>query len=119
MKEIEKEFLRACSNGNINILEYLLKQLDDINIHMYEELPFRIACKNGQMEVVKYLFSVNPNINISSKNEQSFLISCINQDIELGEYLLSLKPEIVESMYLDTQISIPEHAFITACKNGN
>lgn len=120
MRDIEKEFLKACSNGNIEIIEYILKEINEnIDIRMYDELPFRIACKNGQFETVKYLIKYNSNIDITIKNNHAFLIACSNQDIELVEYLISLKPDIINNKYLDTELKITEYAFITACKNDN
>lgn len=48
-------FIWACKNGHLDIVRYLLENVEGIEINTTNASPIRYACTNGHTDVVKYL----------------------------------------------------------------
>ena len=87
---VQKQFINYCENGEFDEIKYILN-MNNINIHAYNELGFRTACIYGRIDVIKYLINFNRTekfleiIDIYKCNINSFLINY--RDIRY--YLLS------------------------------
>jgi ankyrin repeat protein len=115
----ENEFLMACENGDLNMLEYMININSKINISYLEELALRLACKYNYIDIINFLLDINPNINLSIRNEEVFLIAFDNNNIDILKLLTTINPMIKKSRYLNYNISITEHCFINSCSRGN
>ena len=62
-RDLQAEFLAACQNGHVPIIEHLLSLQEThgkINIHAQDELAFQMACVNGYTSVVDHQLSLEP-----------------------------------------------------------
>jgi hypothetical protein len=63
----------ACENGNLNIIKYILSddQLKrNVDIHIYDELPFKYAYDNNRTNVIEYfIFDLDIELNQHIKNK--------------------------------------------------
>jgi len=90
----EEAFIWACSNGFINIAEWLLSKKTDINISVNNEQAFRSSCANGNLQVLKWLIQLKPDINISILEERAFTNACSTGNLEIVKWLYEYKPAI-------------------------
>ena len=98
----ESGFVFACSNGHLNIVEYLINLYKTqpiygiINIHVNDDLPFRVACRKNHMNIIKYLINLYEEntyygmIDIHIYNEDCFVTACGNNHRHTIKYLLNL-----------------------------
>jgi ankyrin repeat protein len=100
-----------------------------INIHIYNELPFKTLCENGQLEMIKYLldsaknipticdyFSAGYNINIHNDCDNAFRLACANNHLHVAKYLLQISEK-----YSNFKIEIHyeyDEIFRKACKSN-
>jgi hypothetical protein len=89
----------ACRTGCREDVVRLLRVDDDdadpdrrIDIHVSDELPFRLACINGHREIVEILLGLGGDryIDVHAVNEWAFRYTCFNGHLEVVEILLSL-----------------------------
>lgn len=111
--EIEDAFIKACKNGNVDIVKYLMDtyQLDP-NLQYNKLTPLIAACNGGQFEIVKFLLSYGADVNLGIKDESYFkifsyrrkfnnkncwplLCACIIGELEIGLYLLQHGSKVI------------------------
>ncbi|KAL9642184.1 hypothetical protein ABK040_007187 [Willaertia magna] len=84
----------AALNGNIKILEYLVKEeKEDVNMpdNQFGYTPLHFACQYNQLEMVNYLINeLNANINIISKIDKllPIHIAILNNNLEIVKALV-------------------------------
>ncbi len=72
----ELAFFKACSNGHLDVAQWLLQIKPDINISAHNEWAFHGACYNGHLDVAQWLLQMKPDINISAMNNEAFISAC-------------------------------------------
>ena len=112
MKDINKEFLNACKNGNLDLAKNLLETNPMIEISFNNDHVFQDTCSNGHLNVAKWLLEIKPTINISANNEEAFRSACKTNKLDIVKWLLEIKPTIDIS-------ANNENAFRSACRLGN
>lgn len=105
-------FRDVCSQGQINVAQWILQINPDIDISAGSECAFRNACCYGQLNVAKWLLEVCPDIDISVYNEYAFHNACVNGHLLVAQWLLQIKPTINISIWEDL-------TFSNACLNGH
>ena len=86
----------ACNEGNIKIVEILLKAKCDPNIINYEkESPLHLASKKGYFEICRKLIENGALLNMSNfeKNTPIHYV-CMNNDVKLLKYFLTKFPKV-------------------------
>jgi len=83
--EINRQFVNACSNGDIEYIKLLTdNHPEEINIHYQNDQPFYMACRLGKEDVIKYLLfspTLKENVIISEEFNNiasAFLQLCTN-----------------------------------------
>jgi hypothetical protein len=70
---IQEAFLEACSQGNINIVNYFLNQ-ENIDIHYQRDNAFIVSCYYGQINIVKIL--MDKGAKVSTRNNKALIYTC-------------------------------------------
>ena len=83
----ETKLIEACSTGDLKLVKYLIENTD-VNIHIKQDLPFRIAIETGQLEVVKWL--VKNGANVYARNDYAFRSAIDNKCLDIVIYLRSI-----------------------------
>ena len=103
-EELNHELLKACYNGNLEIIKYLLTTPDlkvHANIHETESDFFNneknalmYACINGHLNIVEYLLT-SPNLaehaDIHHKDNEGWnalMVACHYEYLDIVKYLL-------------------------------
>ncbi len=60
----EFAFRYACTNGHIEVAQWLLSVNPDINISAYHDYAFRFACRYEHLEVALWLQSLKPYLYV-------------------------------------------------------
>lgn len=68
-----------------NITKFITKYKP--NIHIENELLFRLACENGNIELVKWLYEYDNTINLKANDNYAYKYSKINGYTEITEWL--------------------------------
>ncbi len=90
------KFIKYCSEGRLDIIQQMITNCPNINIHKNRECAFIEACKNGHLNVVKYLCNLYKTdkkykpIDIHVYDNKSFKLAYENNHIHIMEYLLNL-----------------------------
>ena len=86
-------FRLACSNGHLNVVQYLLENNFNINVHAGNKEGFRHACKNGHSLIVQYLLTkmkmTNKIIKTLCKNKCEYFDE-IKRYIKNHKYVVKL-----------------------------
>ena len=93
----------ACSNGNMELINWLLTTFSNIDLSTNDELPFINACANGHYMLAKRLLELKPDINISANDDKAFKQACRNGHVEVFRWLENMFPEkysVGEPIYL-------------------
>jgi len=94
-EEINNEFIKACSIGDLNKVQYLLTSpeiKEKANIHYKDDDGLTNACENGHLNIVKYLLTsseLKEHIDLHSYSDLAFIISCEKGNLQLVKYLLT------------------------------
>lgn len=119
--ELGLEFVSACRNGNIELVDYILTSPELENkpsVSFKSNLGLIEACWYGHLNIVKYLLSsdkLKEHADIHAKNEYPFLICCQLDYIDMVKYLGS-SPELKE--HSDVH-KVKNQAFKDACRKNN
>jgi hypothetical protein len=127
----EEGFIKAISNGHIDLAKYLINLDDKPNIHVNREEVFRNACSNGNIDLAKWLISLDDKTNFKiyynrvcddqymyfcGNNimiiDYLFINACKIDHLEMAKWLMSFddKPNI----HINN-----EEPFRVACNNSN
>ena len=82
----EVGFKYACYYGHIDVVKYLVQNID-IDVHARDEEGFRWACYYGHIDVVKYLVPLG--VDIHAKNEYGLMWAWWNGHIDIVRYLVN------------------------------
>ncbi len=116
--EIDEEFTNACYDGDLDVVQYLLKT-PEFEINIIQECinhGFFKACQNGKLSVVRYLLTdpdLYENANIHASEDNGLNWACSEGHLELVKYLLT-SPELKEH----ANIHAP-NIFMRACSDGH
>lgn len=106
---IKKAFELACTDGNLELAQWLYGLNPDFEIPSNdEEQLFRHSCRH--LYIVKWLYEMKPTIDISIREEEAFRNACYNGKLELAQWLYHVKPTIHVS-------ALNDFAFEKACYN--
>jgi len=89
-KNLNYFFKVACSNGHLNLAQWLLTLNINSDIHYDKNLFFKLACSNGHLHIAKWLYSINENIDIRIYNDTCFKSACYYNYIEIIKWLAEL-----------------------------
>ena len=106
--KIEQAFYHSCSNGHLEMAQWLYQINSTLSIYTQEE-SFRRACQYGHLPVAQWLYQINPSINISAQNEYAFTYACSKGHLEVAQWLYQIKPTMV----------IPQETFHNVCSKGH
>lgn len=59
---METEFVKMCSEGNIEFAKNLIQENPNINLTEYGSIAFEKACFNGHLDVANWLIELNNDI---------------------------------------------------------
>jgi len=97
----EEPFLIACDNGDIKLLNILIKKNFNIKDYYYLNYNIKItehcfinSCSRGNLNLAKWLYEYDPEINISKCDEKAFEKACYSGNINIIGWLLDIKPNI-------------------------
>jgi hypothetical protein len=82
-KEMFAKLENACLDGNLDLVKSLCEK--GVDIHSFDDLPFRLACGNGHLEIAKLLFEKGSDIH--SCGDYAFRIACENGYIQIAKFL--------------------------------
>ena len=63
---MDRQFLIACQNGNLDKVEYLLENKADITVQ--NNRAVRLASENGRLEMVEYLVKMGADITAENNS---------------------------------------------------
>jgi hypothetical protein len=109
----QKIILDHVKNKNLlcvkNIINYLKKNLIIFDLHILNDLYFKIACSNNDIEMAKYLW------NISEQNDDPIILQESIHNVQfIDEWMWEYIDDPSSLFYLDT-----EQLFALICLNGN
>ena len=95
----------ACQNGHIEIVKLLIQ--NNVNIHVYCDLPIAIASSNGHIEIVKLLIQNNANIN--ARNDRALELACQSGHIEIVKLLIQNGADIHNHKDVSIKVAYQNH----------
>lgn len=120
MKDLNKKFIEACENGDLETVRHLLlKEGERADIHAkdgggFEDGGFRWACEFGRLNIVQYLLTspeLEEHADIHACNNSALQMACGSGHMDIVQYLLT-SPE------LKKHADIQGDCFSLACMNG-
>ena len=79
----------------LEVVQWLYKAINGINVSYDNESPFRIACETGNLEIAKWLLEMKPTIDISTENNYAFIRSCVQGYFDVANWLVTIEPSIL------------------------
>jgi hypothetical protein len=120
--DIDKAFLIACDNGNLDQIKYLVTSKDLIipaNVHSEDDRGLKLVCANGYLDILQYFFTSDyckHSFSIEKCGTQSLsnalTAACVNGQLAIVKYLLTS-----DDIKKNEEIIINE-GFCNAAKNG-
>lgn len=95
ISEMEFGFRKACYEGHLEVLEWILTETPDVTSFVkggIDEL-FYTVCVLGHLDVAKLLLTLKPDIDTTRDNEEPFVVACVSGNLELAKWLLSVRPD--------------------------
>ena len=107
--DIDATFIRACREGHLDIVKYLLTSPDLIkslnidgveykfgqaDIHADNDEGVNLACYYGHLEIIKYLLpskDLKDHADIHADSDDGFILACANNNLDIVKYLLNLE----------------------------
>jgi hypothetical protein len=102
-------FAEVCSNGHLSVAQWLLSTYD-VNIHFWDDQPFRFACCNGHLSVVQWLHSLG-RVNIHAEDDHAFRNAYCNGHLPVLHWLYSIGVFDIHTAN--------DYAFRTTCSMGH
>ena len=104
---INEGFDSACSNGKIDIAEFLYEKYKNINLNG----AFITACSYNKLYVAIWLLSLNKKIDLHYESDNAFRSACSLGYLDIAKWLMSFddKPDI----HIDN-----DEVFRNACTDG-
>src|SRR5690606_4712919 len=62
-------FELSCSNGHLDIAQWLWDTFKDINVHAQNDWAFTHSCWNGHLDVAQWLWDTFKDINVHAQND--------------------------------------------------
>lgn len=84
---LENSFVNTFYYGHLDISKWIYS-FGNIDIHIYDEYPFRLSCIENHLESAKWLYSLD-KIPISCQ-QRSFRFCCEGGRLEVAKWLYSL-----------------------------
>jgi len=83
-----RSFINSCKMGHLEVAQWLYS-IVDIDIHLQNELVFRLACEKGHLEVAQWLYCLG-GVNIHEVHNYAFKWACKEGHLEVAQWLYSL-----------------------------
>ena len=121
MKRVDKRFVEACKNGDLENVKYFLtskKFKINADIHADDDYGFKEACEEGHLEVVKYLLTspdLEEHADIHANEDWGFRLACREGHLEVVKFLLT-SPELKEHADIHAR---DDYGFQLACSTGH
>lgn len=88
----DRGFLRACQNGNLEIVKRLLHLLGNNNQYRYIGYGLLYACSNNHLTVAQYIVEFGDKKNLINHHlTQAFISACIYGHKDIAEWLIGLE----------------------------
>lgn len=85
----KSSLMEACWYGNLEIVEYLIKQGADVNYHSSNGTPLVYAVAKNDLEIIETLLKNAANIHLSNEDNDSILFGAItNGSYDIIRYLV-------------------------------
>jgi hypothetical protein len=105
-KEMFAKLENACLDGNLDLVKSLCEK--GVDIHSFDDLPFRLACGNGHLEISKFLLEKGAYIHAC--DDHGFRIACENGHIQIAKFLYERGADISV---------LEDYPLRCACQNGH
>lgn len=122
MEKINNLFIKSCEIGDLDTIIYIYTSCfntdNEININMFDDLPFRSACFNGHIYIVEWLYHIsnkdgNKPIDIHFCDELAFRSACENGHFEIAKWLYKITERNIDINAND------DYAFRLSCSNNH
>lgn len=90
---MEKEFVKMCSEGNIEFAKNLIQENPNIDLIEYGSIAFEMACFNGHLDVANWLIELNNYIIENVDVGYIYYVCKNNNRLEICEFLEIYLPE--------------------------
>ncbi|MFY7842696.1 MAG: ankyrin repeat domain-containing protein [Rhabdochlamydiaceae bacterium] len=115
--------MKACENGNLDLVEFILKRFDHVDINSPNkkgETAFLLAAQNGHLSLLKYLSKHNPHYLSQNQNgETSLLLAIKNRHLPVAKYLLETVEEKNRAEYINRGDNTRHYPLTEAILNGD
>jgi hypothetical protein len=117
LKDIDKEFINACADGDLARARYLLtspKLLTHANIQVEDNLGLFKVSMGNHVELAEYLLTseeLSEHANIHAGNDHALSMACCYGNLEMVQFYLT-SPELKE------HAKLTENAISFACINN-
>jgi len=79
INQVKLHCLKACENGNENIVKYLVEHDADVNKkNEYGEIPLIRACESRNENIINYLIEHGANINKKKLSMMKWMLMKLN-----------------------------------------
>lgn len=100
----------ACGEGQLEIVQELIKYGADVNLRDIYETPLLIACNNGYLSIAKVLIKAGVDVNLSNEYETPLIVACARGNFSIVQELVKAGA----CVNLDKHCRTP---LTTACSN--
>lgn len=86
----DMEFIQACTHGDLGQVRSLVR-FSGVNIHVSDDLGFKIACENSHREIIDYLLKspdLAEHVDIHTGEDFAFGNFCFKKNLAMVEHFL-------------------------------
>ena len=113
---LDNDFINACYIGNLALVNIMLSVDDKPNIHVDDDVAFRLACYRGNLAVVNRLLELtgDDKPNIHADGDSAFYEASAAGHLDVVNRLLELTGDDKPNIH-----AREDYAFRVACRHGH
>jgi hypothetical protein len=119
---VQLAFNGAIKNNHTDIILWLLSLNRFIDVHMYDELAFRLACETGNLDLARHYYYNYSPIDVTIKDHIAFTSACKRKHNDVAEWLTSVNieyyVEIVNGQIMNYRINNEFYVALELLKLG-